>query len=79
MSWCRSRSRSSRLLDRLSPKGLVDNPRLQAFQAGMQAFANRHSIADNPHAFDSLDYFSRERGWSEAREETQRLGRPRLR
>ena len=46
----------------------------------MQAFANRHSIADNSHAFDSLDYFAWERGWSEAREANkQRLGRPRLR
>jgi hypothetical protein len=34
----------------------------------MQAFAERRSIAENPHAFDSVDHLAWECGWSEARE-----------
>ena len=52
----------------LSPKRFEDDPRLPAFQAGMQAFAERCSLADNPHAFDSVDHLAWECGWSEARE-----------
>ena len=55
-------------LTALSPKRFEDDPRLPAFQAGMQAFADRRSIADNPHAFDSVDHLAWECGWSEARE-----------
>ena len=55
-------------LTALSPKRFEDDPRLPAFQAGMQAFAERRSIADNPHAFDSVDHLAWECGWSEARE-----------
>ena len=55
-------------LTALSPKRIEDDPRLPAFQAGIQAFADRRSIADNPHAFDSVDHLAWECGWSEARE-----------
>ena len=55
-------------LTALSPKRFEDDPRLPAFQAGMQAFAERRSLADNPHAFDSVDHLAWECGWSEARE-----------
>ena len=54
-------------LTALSPKRFEDDPRLPAFQAGMQAFAERRSLADNPHAFDSVDHLAWECGWSEAR------------
>jgi hypothetical protein len=37
-------------LSALSPKRFEDDPRLPAFRAGMQAFAERRSIAENPHA-----------------------------
>jgi ribosome modulation factor len=52
----------------LSPHRSEDDPRQPAFQAGMQAFAEGRSIADNPHAFDSADHLAWECGWSEARE-----------
>ena len=55
-------------LTALSPERFEDDSRLQAFQAGMQAFANRHSIAANSHAFDRLDHLAWECGWSEARD-----------
>ena len=55
-------------LTTLSPKRFEDDPRLPAFQAGEQAFAEGRSIADNPHAFDSVDHLAWECGWSEARE-----------
>jgi restriction system protein len=55
-------------LTRLSPKRFEDDPRLPAFQAGEQALAEGRSIADNPHAFDSVDHLAWECGWSEARE-----------
>ena len=55
-------------LTALSPKRYEDDPRLPAFQAGMQAFAQGRSFADNPHAFDSVDHLAWECGWSEARE-----------
>ena len=58
-------------LTALSPKRFEDDPRLPAFQAGMQAFAERRSIADNHHAFDSADHLAWECGWSEAREANQ--------
>ena len=51
----------------LSPRRSEDDPRLPAFQAGMQASAEGRSIADNPHAFDSVDHLAWECGWSEAR------------
>jgi len=54
-------------LTALHPKRFDDDPRLPAFQAGMQAFADGRSIADNPHAFDSVDHLAWECGWSEAR------------
>ena len=53
-------------LTALSPKRFDDDPRLPAFRAGMQAFAERRSIADNPHAFDSVDHLAWGCGWSEA-------------
>ena len=52
----------------LNPHRSEDDPRLPAFQAGMQAFAEGRSIADNPHAFDTVDHLAWECGWSEARE-----------
>ena len=52
----------------LNPHRSEDDPRLPAFQTGMQAFAEGRSIADNPHAFDSVDHLAWECGWSEARE-----------
>ena len=55
-------------LTALNPHRSEDDPRLPAFQAGMQAFAEGRSIADNPHAFDSVDHLAWECGWSEARE-----------
>jgi restriction system protein len=55
----------------LSPKRFEDDPRLPAFQAGMQAFVQRRSIAENPHAFDSVDHLAWECGWSEARDANQ--------
>ena len=36
-------------LTALSPKRFEDDPRLPAFQAGMQAFAQGRSLAENPH------------------------------
>jgi restriction system protein len=55
-------------LTALHPKRFADDPRLPAFQAGTQAFADGRSLADNPHAFDSADHLAWECGWSEARE-----------
>jgi hypothetical protein len=55
-------------LTALTPKRFDDDPRLPAFQAGMQAFAQGHSLADNPHDFDSVDHLAWECGWSEGRE-----------
>lgn len=55
-------------LTALNPNRSEDDPRLPAFQAGMQEFAEGRSIADNPHAFDSVDHLAWECGWSEARE-----------
>jgi hypothetical protein len=52
----------------LSPHRSEDDPRLPAYEAGMQAFAEGRSIAENPHAFDSVDHLAWECGWSEARE-----------
>jgi hypothetical protein len=34
----------------------------------MQAFAQGHSLADNPPDFDSVDHLAWECGWSEGRE-----------
>ena len=65
---CCARSPIHAFLSALSPKRFEDDPRLPAFQAGMQAFAERRSIAENPHAFDSVDHLAWECGWSEARE-----------
>jgi restriction system protein len=59
----------------LHPDRSEDDPRLPAFQAGLEAFAEGRSIADNPHAFDSADHLAWECGWSEAREaNTRRRG-----
>ena len=52
----------------LSPTGSEDDPRLPAFQAGMQEFAEGRSIRRQSHAFDSADHLAWECGWSEARE-----------
>jgi restriction system protein len=52
----------------LHPHRSKDDPHPRAFEAGMQAFADGRSIADNPHASDSADHLAWECGWSEARE-----------
>jgi hypothetical protein len=52
----------------LGREGPGDDPRLPAFDAGMQAFAENRQISDNPHAFDSPDHLAWECGWSEARD-----------
>jgi restriction system protein len=56
------------LLAALHPHRSKDDPHPRAFEAGMQAFAEGGSLADNPYAFDSADHLAWECGWSEARE-----------
>ncbi|MEK0084548.1 hypothetical protein [Benzoatithermus flavus] len=55
-----------------SRPGPEDDPRLPAFHAGMQAFAERRALSDNPFASDTPDHLAWECGWSEARDEALR-------
>ena len=52
----------------LHPHRSKGDPHPRAFEAGLQAFAEGRSLADNPHASDSADHLAWECGWSEARE-----------
>jgi hypothetical protein len=49
-----------------------DDPRVSAFDAGRQAFAQGRTNVENPHPFDSVDHLAWECGWSQARDETIR-------
>ncbi len=48
-----------------------DDPRLQVYDAGMQAHGLGLGNDANPHALDSADHLAWECGWSEARDRAQ--------
>ncbi len=46
----------------------VEDPRHDAFIAGMQAFEAGVQLTDNPHPFDTVDHLAWENGWFAARD-----------
>ncbi len=49
----------------------ADDPRHEAFIAGMEAFHAGLAPTANPHPFDSIDHLAWENGWFTARDESQ--------
>ena len=61
-------------LARTGGAGAADDPRHEAFVAGMEAFQAGLSPTANPHPFDSVDHLAWENGWFTARDETSPAG-----